>query len=44
MRSEIDRLAAGEWDASEWQRQVVRLLARILAAEMDFRASDPLSE
>jgi hypothetical protein len=37
LRPEIDRLAAGEWEATERQRQVVLLLARIVAAEMDFR-------
>jgi hypothetical protein len=41
LRTEIDRLAAGDFDASERQRQVVTLLARIVAAEMDFRARDP---
>jgi hypothetical protein len=44
LRPEIDRLAAGDWDASERQRQVVTLLARIVAAEMDHRARDPDSE
>jgi hypothetical protein len=44
LRPEIERLAAGHWDSSEWQRQVVVLLARIVAAEMDFRARDAASE
>jgi len=35
---EIDRLAAGEFDASERQRQIILLLARIVRAEMGFRA------
>jgi hypothetical protein len=38
LRPEIERLAAGDWDASEQQRQLVTLLARIVAAELDFRA------
>lgn len=40
LRSEIDRLARGELDGSEQQKQVVVLLSRIVAAEMDFRTRD----
>lgn len=40
LRPEIERLAAGELERSERQRQIVVLLARIVAAEMDFRARD----
>jgi hypothetical protein len=40
IRPEIDRLAAGEWETTERQRQVVTLLARIVLDEMDFRARD----
>ncbi|HEY7310450.1 MAG TPA: hypothetical protein VH643_13885 [Gemmataceae bacterium] len=40
LRPEIDRLAAGEFDSSPRQKQILTLLARIVAAEMDFRASD----
>ncbi len=40
LRPEIDRLAAAEFDGSERQRQIVVVLARIVAAEMDFRARD----
>jgi hypothetical protein len=40
LRPEIERLAAGELDATERQRQIIVLLARIVAAEMDFRARD----
>jgi hypothetical protein len=40
LRPEIERLAAGELEPSERQRQIVVLLARIVAAEMDFRARD----
>ncbi len=37
LRPEIDRLAAGEHDDSERERQVILLLARIVLAELDFR-------
>jgi hypothetical protein len=37
LRPEIGRLAAGEFDNTERQQQVLILLARIVAAEMDFR-------
>ena len=40
LRPEIDRLAAGELEPSERQQQIVILLARIVAAEMDFRQHD----
>lgn len=40
LRPEIDRLAAGDFDSSERQKQILMLLARIVAAEMDFRVSD----
>lgn len=40
LRAEIDRLAAGEFDGSEWQRQLVLIVARIVAAEMDFQERD----
>jgi hypothetical protein len=38
LRPEIDRLAAEEFDDSERQRQVILVLARIVQAEMNFRA------
>jgi hypothetical protein len=38
LRPEIERLAAADFDASDRQRQIVVLLARIVAAEMDFRS------
>jgi hypothetical protein len=44
LRPEIDRLAAGEFEFSERQQRVVVLLARIVAAEMDFRARDRIRE
>ncbi len=40
LRPEIDRLAAEEFDSSERQRQLVVVLARIVAAEMDYRERD----
>jgi hypothetical protein len=44
LRPEIDRLAGGDFDASERQRQMVRLLAQVVAAEMDFRRRDAAPE
>jgi hypothetical protein len=44
LRPEIERLAAGAWDSSERQQQVVTLLARIVAAELDFRTRDAASK
>ncbi len=38
LRSEIARLAGGEFDSSPVQQNIVTLLARIVVAEMDFRA------
>jgi hypothetical protein len=43
LRAEIDRLAAGEFDFSERQQQIVLLLSRIVAAELDFRKRDTAS-
>jgi len=40
LRPEIDRLAAGEFDGSDRQKQLVLVLARIVAAEMTFRARE----
>ena len=40
LRPEIDRLAAGHFDGSERQRQVIQLLARIVSAELGFRAEE----
>ena len=37
---EIDRLAAGEWQGSERERQLVQVLAAIVVAELRFRAED----
>jgi transposase len=41
---QIERLAAGEFDGSELQRQLVTVLARIVAAEMSFRAREAGAE
>jgi hypothetical protein len=40
LKAEIQRLADGEFDGSERQQQLTVLLARIVAAEMDFRAKE----
>jgi hypothetical protein len=44
LRPEIDRLATGLFDSSDRQKQIVSLLARIVAAEMDFRAKGASAE
>ena len=41
LRPEIDKVAAGNLELSEAQKMVVVLIARIVAAEMDFRAREP---
>lgn len=40
LRAQIDRLTMGEFDGSEWQRQLVTIIARIVAAEMDYRSRE----
>jgi hypothetical protein len=40
LRAEIDALAAGELEPTDRQRQLVVVVARIVAAELDFRARD----
>jgi hypothetical protein len=40
LRGEIDRLAAGQPPDSERLRQLVMVLAKITAAELDFRERD----
>jgi hypothetical protein len=35
--SEIERLARGEWNNSDRERQIIQLLARIVSAELDYR-------
>jgi hypothetical protein len=44
LRGEIDKLAAGGFDGSERQKQIVTLLFRIVASEMDFRERYAASE
>lgn len=44
LRPEIDRLAAQGLDGTERQLQIIMLLARIVAAEMDFRTRDAAGE
>jgi hypothetical protein len=44
LRPEIDLLAAGRFDGSDRQQQIITVLARVVAAEMDFRARAPLDE
>lgn len=38
LRPEIDELAAGAYDGSERQQKIITVLARVVAAELDFRA------
>jgi hypothetical protein len=38
---EIEALAAGAWDGSERQRQIIQLISRIVVAEMRYRAEHP---
>jgi hypothetical protein len=40
LRPEIDRLAAGQFDSSDRQRQIISVLARIVVAEMDYRMKE----
>jgi hypothetical protein len=40
LRPQIDRLAAGDLDGSEVQRQICILLARIVVAELGYRARE----
>jgi hypothetical protein len=44
LRPEIDQLAVANFDGSERQQQIITVLARIVAAEMDFRARDSAAE
>ena len=37
---EIDRLANGQFDGSERERQLTQVLARIVTAELKFREED----
>jgi hypothetical protein len=40
LRPEIERLAGGDFDGSERQRQMILLLARVVVAEMTYRARE----
>ena len=40
LRPEIDRIVAGGFDGSERQQMLVCVLARIVVAELDFRAAE----
>ncbi len=40
LRPAVDRLAAGGFDGSAVDEQIVTLVARIVAAELDFRARE----
>jgi len=44
LRQEIDLLAAGQFDSSDRQRQIITVLARIIVAEMDYRMKDAQPE
>jgi hypothetical protein len=44
LRSEIDRLADGDFDGNPRQAQIIQLLARIVSAEMDFRTRQQVSD
>lgn len=37
LRGDIDNLAAGNFDGSDRQKEIITLLFRIVASEMDFR-------
>ncbi|HEX3150233.1 MAG TPA: hypothetical protein VHR66_19300 [Gemmataceae bacterium] len=40
LRPEIERLAAGDRDGSDRQKQLVLVLARVVAAELSFREQE----
>ncbi len=40
LQPEIDRLAKGEFDGSERQQQLIKVLGQIVVAEMKFRAEE----
>ncbi len=41
---EITRIADGGFDGSERQKQLLQVLARVVAAELQFRATDSAPE
>ena len=44
LRPDIDRLAAGKFDLSDRERQIISVLARIIMAEMDYRSKNTSPE
>jgi hypothetical protein len=44
LRPEIERLAAGQFDSSDRQRQIIAVLARIVVAEMEYRTKNTAPE
>jgi hypothetical protein len=44
LRVDIDLLAQGQLDGSERQRQIIQILGKIVAAEMDFRKQETMPE
>lgn len=44
LRGELERVGLGDYDGSERQKQIISLLARIVVAEIDFRARDSSPE
>jgi hypothetical protein len=44
LRPEIERLASGQFDSSDRQKQIITVLARIIVAEMDYRTKDAPAE
>ncbi len=44
LRPEIDCLAAGQFDSSERQKQIIAVLARIVVAEMEYRTKNTTPE
>lgn len=44
LRSEIERLAAGQLDSSDRQRQIITVLARIVVAEIEYRTKNTSTE
>jgi hypothetical protein len=40
LRPEIERIAKGDFDASERQRQIIQIVARVVLAELQFRADE----
>jgi hypothetical protein len=37
---EIDKVAQGQFDGSERERQIIQLVARVVSAELGFRAQE----